>query len=156
MGDFASGKELFDFIKVRHQNNAGVKTEAIAAITASVSSALAHCHQNEVCHRDLKPENIIVQGGYTAKLVDFGCACSRFKLQTQCVGTMPFISPECLTNTATDGAPADVWSLGVVVLEMRFGLRAMTRAMGWENHLPPMAECAAQLSLWFVKPADGL
>merc|ERR1712050_11357 len=134
--DFAPGKELFDFMKLRQQNRTPISKDAIKGISRSISLGLAHCHHLGICHRDLKPENVIVQQDYTAKLVDFGCACSRFKLQTQCVGTMPFISPECLANTATDGAPADVRSLGVVVLEMRFGLRAMTRAMRWENALP--------------------
>merc|ERR1712232_341935 len=95
-------------------------------------------------------------GDYTAKLLDFGCACPRYQLQTQCVGTMPFIAPECLIGNATDGAAADVWSLGVVVLEMRYGLRSLTRAMGWEQMMPSKDECGNQLSTIFADPAQGM
>merc|ERR1712107_945552 len=123
---------------------------------ASIASALAHCHAAGICHRDLKPENIVVEQDYTAKLLDFGCACSRYQLQTQCVGTMPFIAPECLLGNATDGAPADVWSLGVVVLEMRFGLRALTRVMAWEQMLPSKQGCGNQLLTFFADPRQGL
>jgi len=131
--DFAKGQELFDFIKVRQQNKKKVTQEAVASIALSMASALAHCHSKGICHRDLKPENIIVGQDYGATLVDFGCACDRYKLVVQCTGTMPFISPECLCGTALDGAPADVWSLGVIILEMHFGLRALSKALGWDT-----------------------
>jgi serine/threonine protein kinase len=153
----ANGKELFDYIKLRQQNKKPVTAEAISGISESISSALAHCHQHGVCHRDLKPENVIVdQQTYMAKLVDFGSACPRHALCGQCIGTMPFIAPECLREIARDGAPADVWSLAVVILEMRFGLRALSRFLGWDDKQPSQQECGHQLQKVFADPAEGL
>merc|ERR1740129_2146604 len=131
--DLAEGQELFDFIKSRQQRP--VAEEAIRLISKSILSALAHCHGHGTCHRDVKPENIIVQKDYSAKLVDFGCACPRHQPQgSRCIGTLPFIAPERLSGQSRDGAPADVWSFGVVILEMKFGLNALSRACAAKVH----------------------
>jgi len=129
---------------VRQQNKTKVTQEAVASITSSMASALAHCHSKGICHRDLKPENIMVEQNYSATLVDFGCACDRYKLVVQFTGTIPFIAPEFLCGTALDGAPADVWSLGVVILEMHFGLKALSKALGWDVTAPTSTEACGK------------
>lgn len=153
---FAKGKELFDFIKLRQQSKKQVPQDAVVQVFSNITSALAHCHQHEICHRDLKPENIVIHQDYTAKLVDFGCACPRFELETQCVGSMPFIAPEFLCGTAIDGAPADVWSFGIVVLEMLHGLRALPKGLGWDTTETSTTDCGLQLSTCFADPVQGL
>lgn len=153
---FVKGKDLFDFVKMREQNKKPVPRDAVIEIFSSISKALACCHQSGICHRDLKPENIMVQQDYTAKLVDFGCACPRLELTGQCCGTMPFIAPEFLCDTAIDGAPADVWSLAVVLLEMLHGLRALSKVLGWETNKTFSKECGSQLMALFADPAEGL
>jgi serine/threonine protein kinase len=153
---FAKGKELFDAIKLRQQSNKNMPLEAVSKILSEMSSALAHAHKLGVCHRDVKPENIIIAQDYSAMLVDFGCACPRYELQTQCVGSMPFIAPEFMLETASDGAPADVFSLGVVLLEMLHGLRALSKALGWDSEKMTPKECGYQLAAWFVDPVEGL
>lgn len=154
--ELAKGKELFDFIKIRQQNSTPVRQEAIAQVASSISSALAHCHEVGICHRDVKPENIIIDKDYSAKLIDFGCACPRFELGNQLVGTIPFIAPELFLDSASDGAPADVWSLAVVLIEMLHGLRAIPKALGWDKSSTPEIECGRQLQSLFVEPARGL
>jgi len=155
--DFAEGQDLFEFIKLR-QRGSPVTKDAIQVISSSILSALAHCHGKGTCHRDMKPENIIVQQDYVAKLVDFGCACPRHQPQDRrCTGTLPFIAPECLNGQTVDAAPADVWSFGVVVLEMMFGLQALPRFLGWNTYaLPSFGECGGQLTTLFADPAEGL
>merc|ERR1740121_1698101 len=152
--DLAQGQDLFDFIKPRRF----LCKEAVQVVSRSVLSALAHCHEQGTCHRDLKPENVMVQQDYTAKLVDFGCACPRHQVQgPRCIGTVPFIAPECLSGQSRDGAPADVWSFGVVILEMKFGLNALSRFFGWHHRaLPSFGDCAGQLTTLFADPARGL
>merc|ERR1712048_1065386 len=80
----------------------------------------------------------------------------RFQLATQCIGSMPFISPEFLCGTATDGATGDVWSLAVVLLEMLYGLGALAKACDWHCEKRTMQECGEQLQCWFVDPVGGL
>jgi len=153
---FGKGKELFDFIKLRQQNKKDVPKEAIAQLLCSISTALASIHEQGICHRDVKPENILIHQDYTAILVDFGCACPRFELNNQCAGSMPFIAPEFLLGSASDGAPGDVWSLGVVLLEMLHGLSALSRALGWESTETSTKECGSQLMTRFADPVAGL
>jgi serine/threonine protein kinase len=154
--DFVRGKELFEFLKLRQQNKTPVAKPAVEQISSSISAALSHIHACGICHRDIKPENIIIQQDYVAKLVDFGCACPRLELQPECVGTLPFIAPEFLMGTAHDGAPADIWSFGVVMLEMFSGLRIMSKALGWDTQETPMKECGSMLSALFADPLRGL
>lgn len=152
----AQGKELFHIIELRAQNDAPVSKDGVKGVFSSISSALAHWHEKGICHRDVKPENILVDNSYCAKLVDFGCACPRTDLQNQCVGSMPFIAPEFLCGTATDGAPADVWALGVVVLEMLCGLQALTRALRWDRDKSTTEAKGQELAEVFSEPARGL
>lgn len=155
---FAKGKDLFRFLELRQQNRSSLPKPALVEIFSSISRALAHCHGSGICHRDLKPENIVVEQDYTAKLVDFGSACPRLELKgkDQCIGTIPFIAPEFLCGNACDGAPADVWSLGVVLMEMLYGLRALTKALGWNNSEASAEKRGSQLLKYFSDPAAGL
>jgi len=154
--DLAEGQDLFDYINLR--GGVSLAQEVIQSISSSILSALAHCHGQGTCHRDLKPENIIVQQDKTAKLVDFGCACPCHQPQgPRCVGTLPFIAPECLSGQSRDGAAADVWSFGVVILEMKFGLNALSRFFGWSTFAqPPLGDCGSQLTDLFADPSQGL
>jgi serine/threonine protein kinase len=158
--EFAKGKDLFDFIKLRQPSRwreaTAISPEAISQIFSDVTSGLACCHHHGMCHRDVKPENIIVNQDYSAKLVDFGCACARMELRKQCVGSMPFIAPECLLGTARDGAPADVWTVGIVLMEMMFGLKALSKALGWDTCATSTQDRGAQLMERFADSYQGI
>ena len=47
-------------------NSKGLSYELCITIMEGISSAIAHCHANNVCHRDLKPENILLTPGTNA------------------------------------------------------------------------------------------
>eukprot|EP00746_Dinoflagellata_sp_MGD_P007203 gnl/MRDRNA2_/MRDRNA2_114216_c0_seq1.p1 gnl/MRDRNA2_/MRDRNA2_114216_c0~~gnl/MRDRNA2_/MRDRNA2_114216_c0_seq1.p1 ORF type:complete len:578 (-),score=97.53 gnl/MRDRNA2_/MRDRNA2_114216_c0_seq1:577-2310(-) len=154
--DFAKGKDLFDFIKMRSQNRRQIPLEAMSRIFSDVTRALACCHSYGICHRDIKPENIIVDQDYTTKVVDFGSSCARTEMQKQNVGTVPFIAPECMLGTAQDGAPCDVWSVGIVLMEMMFGLKALSKALGWDSSFPSTEDCGRQLLSHFADSSQGV
>lgn len=106
--------------------------EEACAMAAQVATGLAAAHAQGVVHLDLKPENLLVQPGarpHALKIADFGLAALLLdagrERPSSTSGTPGYIAPEL----AADGAPtaaADVFALGVVLVEMLTGTRPGT------------------------------
>ena len=99
-------------------------------------AALAHCHARQICYRDVKLENMLLDDAVppNLQLCDFGVA-RRWsgtggaggpvgKMNTL-AGTPGFLAPQVLGvlfegkgGSGYDGAAADVWSAGVVLVVM--------------------------------------
>jgi serine/threonine protein kinase len=95
--------------------------QTLAVVAADVLRGLVTLHDDlHVLHRDLKPENILIDTDGTAKLADFGVAAllppDRDDADDQ-VGTYLYMSPERLRGDR-HGPKADVWSLGVTMLQL--------------------------------------
>lgn len=85
--------------------------------------AVDYCHNKGVYHRDLKPENLLLDQKGSLKVSDFGLSALRKPgdtLTTAC-GSPSYVAPELLVNKGYDGAPADVWSCGVILFEVLAG-----------------------------------
>jgi len=99
-------------------------------------SALSHMHTGpRICHRDIKPENVIVRqaGSDTIhiKLADFDLAMIQTRgafCRSHC-GTFPFMAPEVILTQQYDGFAADMWSMGLVLLELTCGMRILERTL---------------------------
>ena len=101
-------------------------TAETASIGSSLADALAYAHAQGVVHRDVKPANILIGADGLARLTDFGIArlvdTSTLTLTGTMLGTATYMAPEQLENHAV-GPSADVWSLGIVLLECLTGER---------------------------------
>lgn len=97
-----------------------------AQIGAQVSAALAYAHGMNVVHRDVKPSNVLLSDGGDAKLSDFGIARlvddSTITVTGAMLGTAAYMAPEQLEDHHVT-ASADIWSLGIVLLECLTGAR---------------------------------
>lgn len=131
----------------RYVNN----DELSRKVFLQILDAVEHCHNLGIYHRDLKPENILVTDhGETVKLADFGLATSDDRSEDYGCGSTFYMSPgtylsllsypspqqyiltfsfssspECLDSSARKPfymcAPNDVWSLGVILVNLTCG-----------------------------------
>ncbi|KAH0694968.1 hypothetical protein KY285_022065 [Solanum tuberosum] len=115
--EYAHGGELY-----RELRKTGRLSEKQAAIyIASLTQALAYCHEKHVIHRDIKPENLLLDHEGRLKIADFGWSVqSRSKRHTMC-GTLDYLAPEMVENKAHDYA-VDNWTLGILCYEFLYGV----------------------------------
>ncbi|KAG8894111.1 hypothetical protein FRC00_009511, partial [Tulasnella sp. 408] len=104
----------------------------ITSMFSQMCDAVDACHSRGVSHRDIKPENFIVTEGLregfgaerkvVVKLSDFGLATLQQESADVDCGSAPYMSYECRNNVAPTYAtqPADVWSLGIVLINMLY------------------------------------
>jgi dual specificity tyrosine-phosphorylation-regulated kinase 1 len=122
----------------------GVSLGLTRKFSRQILSALSYLRSHGVVHCDLKPENVLLcsTDRSAVKLIDFGSSCwagetsdftyvqSRFYRAAEVILGLPY------------GCPADVWSLGCIMVELHSGkplfsgkdereqLRKITEALG--------------------------
>lgn len=139
--------ELVNGTDLRRHLAAGPLAGAEAArLGAELGEALQYIHHRGVVHRDVKPANILLTR-YAAdaplrpKLADFGIARmldeARLTATNMVPGTAAYLSPEQASGEPV-GPPADIYSLGLVLLE------ALTGRVAFPG--PPLEAAVARLS----------
>lgn len=97
----------------------------IRVVCKHTLEALNYLHDNRVIHRDLKAGNILLTLDGDVKLADFGVSAKNIRtLQRRdtFIGTPYWMAPEVVMCETSKDKPydykADVWSLGVTLIEM--------------------------------------
>ncbi|CAM9922307.1 unnamed protein product [Lampetra planeri] len=138
--EFLEGGALTDIVTHTRMNE-----EQIATVCVSVLRALAYLHGQGVIHRDIKSDSILLTADGRIKLSDFGFCAQVSKEVTRrksLVGTPYWMAPEVISRLPY-GPEVDVWSLGIMVIEMVDGeppyfneppLQAMRRI---RDNVPP-------------------
>ena len=86
----------------------------------------------KIAHRDLKPQNILVKyqnendkTNYIIKLCDYGVSKKLEMTKgflSRIVGTMNFMAPEILFKNDKFDLKCDLWSLGIIIYYLYFGV----------------------------------
>ncbi|MDF2558659.1 MAG: hypothetical protein K0R99_105 [Microbacterium sp.] len=111
----------------------------VAGLAADLAEALHVVHSAGIVHRDIKPSNVLLSrtplpGSRSgAKLADFGISvlvdAARLTTPGLVIGTAAYLAPEQLRGEPP-APPADIYSLGLVLLEALTGTRAFPEAEG--------------------------
>ncbi len=123
--------------------------EEALALFAEILKGVGHAHDCGYVHRDLKPANVLLgmkDGRVLPRVADFGLVKERdASLLTRdgmMMGTPAYAAPEQITNAASADEAADLFSLGVILVELLTGKR-------------PFARSTPQMFLaTFLKPPD--
>lgn len=116
--------ELAQESLVKRLQRGSLPLAEVKAMVKNLAGALHYLHDRGIVHRDLKPANIMQVGGQW-KLTDFGI--SRLlenrngsdTSPTHQVGTIAYAPPESYVGKIS--LAWDLWSLGVVIVEMLTG-----------------------------------
>jgi hypothetical protein len=139
-GELYQVQELVDGLPLDAWTTPGRKLPPamVARLGATLASALATAHAQDIVHRDVKPQNIMLTRDEPGcRLLDFGLAKrleepgEQLTEHGRVVGTPQFLAPEQVSAPAQAGRPVDVYALGV------------TLYLALAGHLPYRARGAA-------------
>ncbi|KAJ9146805.1 hypothetical protein P3X46_029031 [Hevea brasiliensis] len=142
-----------------HNNNNVEKSSSILnswkmriKIALDAATGINYLHNYAVppiIHRDIKSSNILLDANWSARVSDFGLSLmgpesDQEFMSTKAVGTVGYIDPEYyVLNVLT--AKSDVYGLGVVLLELLTGKRAVFKTeeegagpMGLVEYVSPL------------------
>jgi eukaryotic-like serine/threonine-protein kinase len=133
--EYVHGESLARLWRATQAAGKCVEPRVVAAVMSGVLHGLHAAHEAtgergdtlDVVHRDVSPQNILVGADGVARLLDFGVARAKGRLQTtregRVKGKLAYMPPEQF-----DGAPvtrqADVYAAAVVTWELLTGQRA--------------------------------
>ncbi|KAF4990636.1 hypothetical protein FDECE_14301 [Fusarium decemcellulare] len=114
--------------------------------------ALAYLHRRHITHRDIKLDNIMVHSRTPMwiKLIDFNIASDSACMRAR-AGTSPYIAPEVLSGGSYN-SKVDIWSYGVLLLEVLCGLPADRDLHLHMSHCEKYLQAVPFLSL-LIEPA---
>ena len=130
--DYASKGELFDYI---YCSEKGLDEKHAKLIFHKILKGLQAIHNSGICHRDLKMQNILVDDNFNPKICDFGFGAKIMGEDgsgrlNEFIGTPNYAAPEIYLHRPYDGVKVDIFSMGVVLLNLvtcRMGFVQATR-----------------------------
>ncbi|CAI7807861.1 unnamed protein product, partial [Closterium sp. NIES-53] len=118
------------------------------SVLVDMAQGLHYLHSFGIVHRDIKPANILLDRHMTAKIADFGIARmgdeSSTGDTTRIMGTPGYMDP-AYSKSRKATAAADVYSYGVVMLELLTARRALQKIGDQNVHIrqwiEPLVAC---------------
>ena len=138
---YISGNTFEDVVKKRES----IPRTTLLGYVKQILAALSVVHNESIIHRDIKPANLMVVGRGHCYLIDFSIGVSlgdetgltRTTLPGSHLGTFEYMSPEQKKDMSSVDARSDIYSVGIVLLEMLTGSTNVTdihRSLNDEPH----------------------
>jgi len=129
-------QHLFEYRELQEKPLTWMMRLTIALDVARGLDYLHNLAHRSFIHRDLKPSNILLTDDFRAKVSDFGLVKlapeGKYSVETRLAGTFGYLAPEyAVTGRVT--TKADVFSFGVVLMELLIGRRALDETQTEEN-----------------------
>eukprot|EP00245_Coleochaete_scutata_P017013 TRINITY_DN8146_c0_g6_i1.p1 TRINITY_DN8146_c0_g6~~TRINITY_DN8146_c0_g6_i1.p1 ORF type:complete len:518 (-),score=65.08 TRINITY_DN8146_c0_g6_i1:663-2216(-) len=140
--EYVDGGSLDDIVKSKQS----IPEPVLSIITCRVLQGLDFLHRGRrLVHRDIKPTNLLMSLAGEPKITDFGISAGLENTLDYCatfVGTFTYMSPERLRNEQYS-YPADIWSLGLTVLELATGVYPYDATKGPFALMMEVMQCAS-------------
>ncbi|KAK8881621.1 hypothetical protein M9Y10_004365 [Tritrichomonas musculus] len=138
--EYIDGGSIYDIIHFGYIH--GFKGEPlIATIIREVLQFLAYFHKKEQIHRHLQSSSVLITSKGEVKVTDYGYSAGLFdigdKKNTRFIilGTACYTPPELITDAGYKES-LDIWSLGIIAIELAHG-------MAPHSELTPMEQIIA-------------
>lgn len=135
--ELGAGGEIFSLL----MHTGAFPEDIVRFYFQQLITGLEFVHSKNISHRDLKPENLVLDAEFNLKIVDFGLAALASDMQVcgglmySGVGSLPYSAPEVYYSKELyrgmgyRGAPADVWSCGVILYVLLTGRPPFARPL---------------------------
>jgi hypothetical protein len=134
--EFVAGDSVLNLLKAVRSRGEQMPIDVVLYVIGKTAEGLHAAHElrNErgelrhLVHRDVTPSNVLVGRDGNVKLIDFGVAKARERLQNNTAtstlkGKFGYMSPEQARGVKNLDRRSDLWSLGVVLWECLAGRR---------------------------------
>ena len=145
----------------RRLGSQGLSMDERLVVALDTARALSVLHGAKLTHRDVKPDNILLRPGGGAVLCDYGLLrellIGTHTHTNNVSGTPGYRAPEYIDG-GTISAPMDIWSFGIVLLQLLTGdqhaPQLMERSRAFREGTAPVAT-VTQLP-WPAGQMEGL
>lgn len=132
--EYVEGKSISQIQRALVTEKKIMPIDLACYITAEIAAGLHYMHDRidergeplHIVHRDVSPQNVLISQSGTVKIIDFGIAKARTKLDITEVGVLKgkfaYMSPEHASGESIDHR-SDIFSLGIILYEMLTGKR---------------------------------